>query len=163
MPCPHPLRLVIYTLLQKKRNFNFQIFYGDPGPGSVTPGHVHQGMSSDCARTVRNFGMGFLTNWYQEQCKNEIWPKIHWPTLLPKRKATSEKLRFFWGRVYITRLSHEMAESLAQTQNTLLIRMNHYFLGQNLQAGPDLLSRSLTRLSKSGPACKIWAINNGPF
>ncbi len=44
--------------------------------------------------------MGFLTNCYQEQCTNEIWPKIHWPTLLPKRKATSEKLRFFWGRVY---------------------------------------------------------------
>ncbi len=44
--------IVIYTLPQKKRNFNFQIFHGDPGP------------------------------------------------LLPKRKATSEKLRFFWGRVY---------------------------------------------------------------
>ncbi len=58
-------------------------------------------MPSDCARTVRNFGMGFLTNCYQEQCTNEIWPKVHWPTLLPKRKATSEKLRFFWGRVYI--------------------------------------------------------------
>ncbi len=25
-----------YTLPQKKRNFNFQIFYGDPGPGSMT-------------------------------------------------------------------------------------------------------------------------------
>ena len=35
--------VVFYTLPQKKRNFNFQIFYGDPGPGSVTPGHVHQG------------------------------------------------------------------------------------------------------------------------
>ena len=32
-----------YTLPQKKRNFNFQIFHGNPGPGSVTPGHVHQG------------------------------------------------------------------------------------------------------------------------
>ena len=32
-----------YTLPQKKRNFNFQIFNGDPGPGSVTPGHVLQG------------------------------------------------------------------------------------------------------------------------
>ncbi len=60
-----------YTLPQKKRNFNFQIFHDDPGPGSETPGHVHQG----------------------------IWLKVHWPTLLPKRKATSEKLRFFWGRV----------------------------------------------------------------
>ncbi len=29
-----------YTLPQNKRNFNFQIYYGDPGPGSVTPGHV---------------------------------------------------------------------------------------------------------------------------
>ncbi len=34
------------TLPQKKRNFNFQIFHGDPGPGSVTPGHVHQGNCS---------------------------------------------------------------------------------------------------------------------
>ncbi len=25
----------------------------------------------------------------QEQCKNVIWPKVHWPTLFPKRKATS--------------------------------------------------------------------------
>ncbi len=57
-------------------------------------------MSSDCARSVRNFRIGFLTNCYQEQCTNEIWPKVHWPTLLPKRMATSEKLRFFWGRVY---------------------------------------------------------------
>ncbi len=32
-----------YTLPQKKRKFNFQIFRGDPGPGSVNPGHVHQG------------------------------------------------------------------------------------------------------------------------
>ncbi len=101
-----------YTLPQKKRNFNFQIFHGNPGPGSVTPGHVHQGkpqifrhtlfskrkapfnlavgiqfreitamtcthMSSDCARTVRNFGIWFLTNCYQEQCRNEIWPEVH--------------------------------------------------------------------------------------
>ena len=42
-----------------------------------------------------------LKNCYQEQCTNEIWPKVHWSTLLPKRKATSEKLRFFWGRVYM--------------------------------------------------------------
>ena len=33
----------LYTLPQKKRNFNFQIVHGDPGPGSVTPGHAHQG------------------------------------------------------------------------------------------------------------------------
>ena len=72
---------ITYTLPQKKRNFNFPIFRGDPGPGSVTPGHMHQG----------KFGMGFLTNGYQEQCTNENWPKVHWPTLLPKRKATSEK------------------------------------------------------------------------
>ncbi len=45
-----PIRCVIlkliYTLPQKKRNFNIQIFYGDPGPGSVTPGHVNQGKCS---------------------------------------------------------------------------------------------------------------------
>ncbi len=45
--------------------------------------------------------MGFLANCYQEHCRNDIWPKVHRPTLIPKRKATSEKLRFFWGRVYI--------------------------------------------------------------
>ena len=33
----------MYTLPQKKRNFNFKIFHGDPGPGSVTPGHVQPG------------------------------------------------------------------------------------------------------------------------
>ncbi len=32
-----------HTFPQKKRNFNFRILYGDPGPGSVTPDHVHQG------------------------------------------------------------------------------------------------------------------------
>ncbi len=58
-------------------------------------------MSYDCGRAVRNFGMRFFTNWYQEHCKSDVWPKFHCPTLLPKRKATSEKLRFFWGRVYI--------------------------------------------------------------
>ena len=36
----------LYTLLQKKSNFNFKIFYGDPGPGAVTPGHVDQGKFS---------------------------------------------------------------------------------------------------------------------
>ncbi len=30
----------IYTLPQKKRKFNQWIFPGDPGSGSVTPGHV---------------------------------------------------------------------------------------------------------------------------
>ena len=31
--------------------------------------------------------------------RNVVWPAIYWTTLHPKRKATSEKLRFFWGRV----------------------------------------------------------------
>ena len=57
-------------------------------------------MSYDCMRTVRYFWMGFLANCYQEYCRNDIWPKVQQPTLLPKRKATSEKLRFCWGRVY---------------------------------------------------------------
>ncbi len=116
-------KLLWYILPQKKCNFNFHIFYGDPGPGSVTLGHVHEGngvfcillpggfvvmlrnprfsdihssqkerhisilleitamtcthMSSDCARMVRNFGMAFSTICYQEQCTNEIWPKVH--------------------------------------------------------------------------------------
>ncbi len=77
-----------YTLPQKKRNFNFRNLNVDPRPGSVTLGHVHQ------AREMLQ-GMGLLTNWYQEHCKNNIWSKFHWPTLLRKRKATSEK-----GRVY---------------------------------------------------------------
>ena len=34
-----------------------------------------------------------------------MWPKVHWPTLLPKRKATSEK--FFGGKsVFINQNSH---------------------------------------------------------
>ncbi len=40
------LKWINDTLPQKKSNFNFQIFYVDPGPGSVTPGHVHQGKCS---------------------------------------------------------------------------------------------------------------------
>ncbi len=43
---------LVYTLPQKKRNFNFQIFYGDPGQGSVTPGHVHQGKSQIFRHTL---------------------------------------------------------------------------------------------------------------
>ncbi len=35
-----------YTLPKKKHNFNFQIFYDDPGPESATLGHVHQGKCS---------------------------------------------------------------------------------------------------------------------
>ena len=35
--------VALYTLPQNKRNFNFHIFHGYPRPGSVTPGHVHQG------------------------------------------------------------------------------------------------------------------------
>ena len=34
------LSFQLYTLPQKKRNFNFQIFYGAPEPGSVTPGVI---------------------------------------------------------------------------------------------------------------------------
>ncbi len=44
--------------------------------------------------------MGFLASCYQEHCRSGIWPKVHRPTLLPKRKATSENLHFFWGKVY---------------------------------------------------------------
>ena len=36
----------MYTLPNKKRNFNFQIFYGDPGPRSLTQGYVHMAKSS---------------------------------------------------------------------------------------------------------------------
>ncbi len=43
----------------------------------------------------RNFKWGSLAHCHQEHCRNEIWPKVHWHKLLPKRKATSEKLRFF--------------------------------------------------------------------
>ncbi len=42
----HTTQNRIYPLPQKKRDFNFQILHGDPGPGSVTPGHVHQGKCS---------------------------------------------------------------------------------------------------------------------
>ena len=66
----------VYTLPQKKHNFNFQVFYhvyGDAGPGSVTPVHVHQGKYS----------------W--EHCRSGIWPKVHQTTLFTKRKATSQK------------------------------------------------------------------------
>ena len=38
--------MLMYTLPQKKRNFNFQIFHGNPGPGSMTLGYVHQGKCS---------------------------------------------------------------------------------------------------------------------
>ncbi len=38
--------LLHYTLPQNKRNFNFRIFYGDPGSGSVTLGYVNQGKCS---------------------------------------------------------------------------------------------------------------------
>ncbi len=37
---------------------------------------------------------------FLQNCRNDVWPKVHWPTLFPKRKANSENLRFFWGRVY---------------------------------------------------------------
>ena len=57
--------------------------------------------SYDCARIMRNFEMGSLANCYQEHSTNDIWYKIKWCTLFPKRKATSKNLRFFWGRVYI--------------------------------------------------------------
>ena len=45
-------------------------------------------VSYDCTRTVRNFRMWFLAICYQEHCRNDIWPKVHRPTLLPKRNAT---------------------------------------------------------------------------
>ena len=52
----------LYTLPQKKRNFNFKIIYGDPGPGAVT-----QVM----------FTKGNAPGSYQEHCRNDIWPKVH--------------------------------------------------------------------------------------
>ncbi len=65
-----------YTLPQKKHNFNFQIFYDDT---RVTrPGFFYD-----------DTGPGSVTPGHVNQ------GKFHWPTLLPERKATSEKLRFF--------------------------------------------------------------------
>ncbi len=55
--------------------------------------------SYECARTMRNFGIWSSVNCYQEHFTNDIWSKIKWCTLFPKRKETSEKLCFFWGRV----------------------------------------------------------------
>ncbi len=63
-----------YTLPRKKRNFSYSISPGDPGSVSVTQGHEH----------------------YQE--KFTTWPLIY--NLLQK-KWNFQKLRFFWGRVYI--------------------------------------------------------------
>ena len=59
--------------------------------------------SCECARTMKNFGMGLLAYCYQEHSTNDIGSRIKWRSLFPKRKATSEKLRFFWGRVYSLR------------------------------------------------------------
>ncbi len=36
---------------------------------------------------------------YLAHCRNDIWPKVYCPTLFHRRKANSEKLHFFWGRV----------------------------------------------------------------
>ena len=45
MSCGPTFPKQAYTLPKKKHNFNFQIFYGDHGSGSVTPGQVHLAQS----------------------------------------------------------------------------------------------------------------------
>ncbi len=60
-------------------------------------------MSYECMRTMRNFRMGFLANCYMGYFRNDIWPNVHWPcTVFCKRKATAEKLCFFWVKMYTT-------------------------------------------------------------
>ncbi len=61
-------------------NFNFKIFSGVPELGSVISGHVHQ-VTYSLETPLLYLCQSFL---------------------LPNRKTTSEKLCFFWGRVYVT-------------------------------------------------------------
>ena len=51
-----------YTLPKKKCKFNVLIIPDAPGFLTLIQGHVDFG----CARTMRNFGMGYLANCYQE-------------------------------------------------------------------------------------------------
>ncbi len=65
----------VYTLQQK---IFFQIFHGDPGSGSVTPGHVHQGI---CPwEEQANFAQSSLT---------------YTP---PKKKSNFRKVAFLLGK-----------------------------------------------------------------
>ncbi len=96
----------IHTLPQMKRKFNFQIFHNEPGPGSVTPGHVHQGKfgpkftdlhSSPKERHLQkscvSFGEGCIV--YKNKCKSngeiEYTIKKNFTSLytLPKQKHNS--------------------------------------------------------------------------
>ncbi len=79
----------LYTLLQKKRNFNLSIFPG--APGSLT-------LAWDRENFV--FEMQLLAVCYQGHCRNDVWPEVHWHTIFPKRNAIFKNLRFFWKRVY---------------------------------------------------------------
>ena len=76
-----------YTLPKNKGNF--QTCWRHPVSWNFSDDLYS--MSYDCARMVKNFGMGLLANWYQEHCNYDIWPKFHCPTVLPKRKEISEK------------------------------------------------------------------------
>ena len=55
-------------------------------------------MSSDCARTVRNFGLGFLTNCYQEHCKNGVFAHISLPYTPCQKKGNFRKFAFLFGK-----------------------------------------------------------------
>ncbi len=66
---------------QKKQNFNAIIFPDSHGFLTLTQGHK-----------------GSLANCYHST--KDTWPSVYWCTPIPKRKATSQKLHFFWGRVY---------------------------------------------------------------
>ena len=49
--------IYMYTLPQKKHNFSFQNVPGDPGPASVTPGHVHQGKMKGSGTLCKDFAI----------------------------------------------------------------------------------------------------------
>ncbi len=86
----------IYTLPQKKRNFNFQIFYGDPGPGSVTPGHFTEQFQKGCV----SFGEGCTTYISHHTVTGKI---VGWHTykrgLLTKFNNAVKKTDFFFRRI----------------------------------------------------------------
>ncbi len=85
----HPIKYIFYidkyTLPQKKRNFNFRIFYDDAGPGSVTPV-----MSSKGNGVFDKLVPGALQKWHLVQISLTYTP--------PQKKDNFRKVVFLLGK-----------------------------------------------------------------
>ena len=100
------------TLPQKKHNFNLSIFPGAPGYLNLIQCHV---------KDLGYIWYKLYKDCYQVHCRNDIWLKVHRPTLLPKERQLQKSCVSFGEECILSICNLDISISSHYIVNLMLI------------------------------------------